>query len=66
MKNSELKKLLRREGCRLLRQGRSHEIWIDPKSGETFIVPRHNSQEIPTGTVEAILKKAGIKSSNPN
>lgn len=52
MKSSELKRLLRRNGCFLVRQGTSHEIWESPITNERFLVPRHDSQEIRTGTLE--------------
>lgn len=52
MKSSELKRLLRRNGCFLVRQGTSHEIWESPITNEIFSVPRHDSQEIRTGTLE--------------
>lgn len=52
MKSSELKRLLRRNGCFLVRQGTSHEIWESPITNERFSVPRHDSQEIRTGTLE--------------
>lgn len=60
MKSPELKRLLRRNGCFLVRQGTSHEIWESPITNERFSVPRHDSQEIRTGTLENIKKQAGI------
>ena len=60
MKVSELKKLLKKNGCFLFRQGTNHEIW-ENANGDLFAVPRHNSKEIPTGTAKAILTEAGIK-----
>ena len=62
MKVSEMKKILRAHGCYLLRQGSNHEIWYNPISNFQFQIPRHNSQELPIGTQNAILKSAGIKS----
>ena len=52
MKSSELKRLLRRNGCFVVRQRTSHEIWESPITNERFSVPRHDSQEIRTGTLE--------------
>lgn len=60
MKSSELKRLLRKNGCFIVRQGTSHEIWESPITGERFSVPRHDSQEIRIGTLESIKKQAGI------
>ena len=56
----ELKKYLKKNGCKLYRQGTRHEIWIN-ENGDQFAVPRHNSQELKTGTKEKILKEAGLK-----
>ena len=61
MKVSEMKKLLKKHGCYLVRQGSNHEIWYSPGTKESFLVPRHNSQELPTGTQRSILKSAGIE-----
>ena len=60
MKVSELKKLLRKFGCFLIRNGDNHEIWYSPKSGRQFTVPRHNSKELPTGTEKSIKRHAGL------
>lgn len=60
MKSSELKRLLRKKGCFLVRQGTSHEIGEFPITWERFSVPRHDSQEIRTETLENIKKQAGI------
>lgn len=56
MKTNELKRLLRERGCILLRQGARHEAWTNPQTGAVSFVPRHNAQEIPTGTLQKILK----------
>ena len=60
MRTSEFKKLLRQNGCCLLTQGGRHEKWYSPITGNKFAVPRHDGQEIPTGTLQAIKKQAGI------
>lgn len=57
---SELKKLLRDAGCRVIREGANHELWFSPITGRTFPVGRHDSQEIPTGTLRSIKKDAGL------
>lgn len=61
MKTSELKRILRKAGCRKTLEGANHELWFSPATGKTFPVPRHNTREIPTGTAERILKDAGLK-----
>ncbi len=60
MKTSELIKLLKKNGCYPLRNGKKHDIWYSPKTGKQFAVPRHLSQDIPTGTCRNIKKDAGI------
>ncbi len=37
--------LLRRQGCYLKREGRSHSLWCNPQTGHVEAVPRHT--EIP-------------------
>jgi mRNA interferase HicA len=32
---------LRRHGCYLKREGRSHALWCNPETGEVEAVPRH-------------------------
>ncbi len=61
MKVNELKQLLKKNGCYLYREGSRHEIWISGKTGKKFQVPRHGAQELPTGTLKAILRSAGIE-----
>jgi len=61
MKYSELKKLLRKNGCWLESEGSRHEIWYSPKTGLYFPVGRHNSDDCPKGTLNSILKDAGLK-----
>lgn len=60
MKVSELKKLLRKNDCYLFREGKRHEIWISRKTGKAFTVPRHPSEDVPTGTCKSIMESAGI------
>ena len=59
MTGNELKRILKAHGCKILREGSNHEVWVAP-SGVKFTVPRHGQKEIPTGTVKGILKSAGI------
>lgn len=63
MKDSELIKLLNAHCVTLKRVGHSHDLYFSPITGNTFPVPRHASQEIHTGTLEAILRQAGIERS---
>ncbi len=59
MKNAELRKLLKKSKCSLIRHGSNHDIWYSPITGQQFAVPRHKD-EIKTGTAKSILRSAGI------
>ena len=62
MKTSELMKLLKRDGgCYFLEHGGEHDFWFCPLTGKEIQIPRHKAKEIPTGTVNKILKDAGLK-----
>ena len=61
MKTSELERLLKKAGCKKLNGGTKHEVWINCKTGVRFRVGRHPSKEVAVGTVNAILKEAGLK-----
>ena len=61
LKFSELKKLLKKNGCYLSSQGKKHEIWYSPKTGNYFTVGRHNQEEVATGTLKSIKNDAGIE-----
>ena len=60
MKTQELIKLLRRNGCFIKRNESRHDIWYSEVSQKEFTVPRHKA-EIPVGTLNNILKAAGLK-----
>ena len=60
MKTSELKRMLSAKGCYFLSHGGRHDHWVSPITKLTFTVPRHDSQEVPKGTLKNIMKKAGI------
>ncbi len=45
MKRNALLRHLRKHGCTLKREGRSHSLWTNPETGKTEAVPRHT--EIP-------------------
>lgn len=62
MKYNELHKKLKKAGCRLTgKQLAGHPEWINPKTGETFPTSNHLSEEVKQGTLNNILKAAGIK-----
>ena len=59
MTGKELIKILKSNGWILDRIRGSHYILI--KGNETVVVPVHGNKDIPKGTLENILKKAGLK-----
>ena len=60
MKYSELKRLLRKNGCVFNHEGGNREIWYSPKTGNYFPVGRHDSEEVKPSTLASIKRHAGI------
>jgi predicted RNA binding protein YcfA (HicA-like mRNA interferase family) len=54
MKRRELEKKLRKAGCYLKREGASHSLWINPRTGVVEAIPRHT--EIKEALAKKILK----------
>jgi mRNA interferase HicA len=54
MKTADLERKLRIAGCYLKRQGGSHSLWINPKTGVIETIPRH--KEIKEPLAKKILK----------
>jgi len=54
MKRRELEKRLRVAGCYLKREGASHSLWVNPRTGVVEAVPRH--AEIKEPLAKKILK----------
>lgn len=54
MKRRELERKLRISGCYLKREGSSHSLWINPKSGTVEAIPRH--AEIKEALARKILR----------
>jgi len=61
MKFSELKKMLRENGCFKQSEGAKHEHWFSPITNKTFQVGRHSAEEVKKGLLNRILKDAGLK-----
>jgi mRNA interferase HicA len=58
MKRTALLKHLRRYGCYLKREGRSHSLWINPRTGEVEAIPRHT--EIADRLAQKIIKGLSV------
>jgi mRNA interferase HicA len=41
MKRTALLRHLRKHGCHLKREGRSHSLWSNPANGNVEAIPRH-------------------------
>ncbi len=60
MKFSELYKLLEKNGW-YLQKTKKHKKYRHPTIKGMIPVGKHKSQEVPTGTLDTILKRAGLK-----
>ena len=60
MKASELVKLLKKNDCYLVENGKENDKWHSNITGKNFMIPRHGSKEITTGTANRIRKDAGL------
>ena len=58
MKRAELLRELVNSGCYLLRHGKKHDIYANPRTGKKAPVPRHT--EIPNSLCDLIRKQLGI------
>ena len=58
MKRTTLLRHLRKNGCVLKREGRSHSLWMNPSTGDVEAVPRH--VEIPNGLARKICRGLSI------
>ena len=62
MKYSELERLLKRNNCYDTgEQANGHPLWYSPISRKVFRLSNHGNQEVPRGTLQQILKDAGLK-----
>ncbi|MDE3000653.1 MAG: type II toxin-antitoxin system HicA family toxin [Gemmatimonadota bacterium] len=58
MKRQAVLRHLRRHGCHLKREGRSHSLWINPVTGAIEAEPRHS--EIPDLLARKICRALGV------
>ena len=57
----EVVRLLEKNGWVLKTQKGSHKQFVHPKKPGKITVADHGKKEIPPGTLNAILKQAGLK-----
>jgi mRNA interferase HicA len=58
MKRNALLKHLRRYGCYLKREGRSHSLWCNPNTGHIEAVPQHT--EVADKLAKKIIKALSL------
>lgn len=56
MKTKQFVRGLKAAGCSLVRHGGGHDVWYSPITGKTRVIPRHDSQEVPTGLLKSLKK----------
>ena len=62
MKYRELESRLRKRKCfDTGEENRGHPLWYSPKTGKYFQLSHHKSQEVAPGTLNKIMKMAGLK-----
>ena len=61
MKTKELERYLNKNGCYYVDSRKKHDRWYSPITDSIFMVPRHASKEVPDGTLDNILKEAGLR-----
>ena len=61
MKFSELVRLLKKNGFKIIKEKGSIRYYKKQRHDKLIRVDYHGSKEIPTGTCNAILKAAGLK-----
>ena len=59
MKQHQLLRHLRKNGCFLKREGRSHSLWMNSLNGKIEAIPRH--QEIANGLARKICRGLQIE-----
>ncbi|MEQ3501096.1 type II toxin-antitoxin system HicA family toxin [Tenacibaculum sp. SSH1-16] len=60
-KINEVLRLLSADGWYLHRHGSRHDLYRHKTKEGQIPIPRHGSKEVAPGTLNSILKKAGLK-----
>jgi len=60
MKYREIVKIVEQDGWYWKRTSGSHEIYKHPTKTGTVVIAYHGSRDIPEGTINSILKQAGL------
>ena len=60
MKFSELYKILEKDGWHIERT-KKHHVYVHATKVGKIMVGKHRSEEVPKGTLNGVLKQAGLK-----
>jgi predicted RNA binding protein YcfA (HicA-like mRNA interferase family) len=60
MKWSELKKIAKRKGWYLVRNGKEHDIYAHPEKDYQIEIERHDAKEIKKGLYHKLKKQIGF------
>jgi mRNA interferase HicA len=58
---NELLKLLKKDGWFLYKNGANHDLYRHTTKKNQLTIPRHGSKEMANGTLNSILKAAGLR-----
>ncbi|MBS1814843.1 MAG: type II toxin-antitoxin system HicA family toxin [Acidobacteria bacterium] len=61
MKVRHLIKLVQKDGWYLVRTTGSHRHFYHPAKPGTVTIPGHEGKDVPPGTLNSVLKQAGLK-----
>jgi predicted RNA binding protein YcfA (HicA-like mRNA interferase family) len=61
MKYRDFTRMLKDNGWQLEKQEGSHQKWAHPEKSTKVTVAGHPNDDIPPGTLKAMLKQAGLK-----
>jgi predicted RNA binding protein YcfA (HicA-like mRNA interferase family) len=61
MKYRDFTKMISKDGWQLKSQAGSHQQWVHPTKPGKVTVAGHPNDDIPPGTLNAMLKQAGLK-----
>lgn len=59
-RQGELKREFKDAGCYLKSQGKNHEWWHSPITGNDFQMGRHDNEEVKKGMEMKLRKQAGV------
>jgi len=57
---AELKREFGQAGCYKTSEGKNHEWWFSPITGENFQMGRHDGEEVKKGMEMKLRKQAGV------